>query len=71
LMDLQSRGAATVPHIKEKIMTKKRQPTPNNQRSMVKNPNNPAYKAAQDNRANQLNPNHPLNKNYPRGGSKK
>jgi len=30
----------------------------NDQRSDVKNPNNPAQKEAQDNRANQLNPNH-------------
>lgn len=29
-----------------------------NQRADVKNPNNPAFKAAQDNKANQLNPNH-------------
>lgn len=37
---------------------KKKQPTPNDQRSNVKNPNNPAFKKDQDNRANQLNPNH-------------
>lgn len=30
----------------------------NNQRSDSKNPNNPAYKASQDNKSNQLNPNH-------------
>jgi hypothetical protein len=29
---------------------------PNDQRSNVKNQNNPAYKAAKDNRSNQLNP---------------
>ncbi len=29
----------------------------NNQRSNVKNPNNPAYKAAMNNRSNQSNPN--------------
>lgn len=29
-----------------------------NQKADVKNPNNPAYKAAQDNTSNQLNPNH-------------
>lgn len=29
-----------------------------NQRADVKNPNNAAYKAANDNTANQLNPNH-------------
>lgn len=38
-------------------MTKKTR-TPNDQRSDVKNPNNKDLKAAQDNRANQLNPNH-------------
>lgn len=31
---------------------------PNDQRSDVKNPNNPAHKQDQDNRANQKNPNH-------------
>lgn len=30
----------------------------NDQRSDVKNPNNPQHKANQDNRANQKNPNH-------------
>ena len=30
--------------------------SPNDMRSMAKNPNNPASKAASDNRANQLNP---------------
>ena len=30
----------------------------NDQRANEKNPNNPAYKAAQDNTSNQLNPNH-------------
>ena len=39
-------------------MSKKNRPSPNDQRSNAKNPNNPAFKAAQDNRANQLNPNH-------------
>lgn len=37
-------------------MTKKTRP-PSDQRSDVKNPNNKDFKAAQDNRANQLNPN--------------
>lgn len=37
-------------------MTKKAR-TPNDQRSDVKNPNNKDFKAARDNRANQLNPN--------------
>lgn len=36
----------------------KKNPSPNDQRSNVKNPNNPAHKASKDNRANQLNPNH-------------
>ena len=33
-------------------------PSPNDQRSNAKNPNNPAHKQAGDNRSNQLNPNH-------------
>ncbi len=40
-------------------------PTPNDQRSNVKNPNNPAQKSAQDNRSNQLNPNHQPTKGQP------
>lgn len=32
-------------------------PSPNDQRSTVKNENNPAHKADRDNRANQKNPN--------------
>ncbi|WP_164011851.1 hypothetical protein [Pyxidicoccus trucidator] len=32
-------------------------PNPNDQRSDTKNPNNPAQKASQDNRSNQMNPN--------------
>lgn len=39
-------------------MGTKKTPRPNDQRSNVKNPNNPAHKADRDNRANQLNPNH-------------
>lgn len=31
---------------------------PGNPKADVKNPNNPASKAVEDNRANQLNPNH-------------
>ncbi len=31
----------------------------NDQRSDVKNPNNPEFKEAQNNRTNQLNPNNP------------
>ena len=38
-------------------MSKKKTPSPNDQRGNVKNPNNPANKAARDNRANQKNPN--------------
>ncbi|KAF0722610.1 hypothetical protein Ae201684_018343 [Aphanomyces euteiches] len=34
-------------------------PSSNDQRSNVKNPNNPAHGAAQDNRADQKNPNNP------------
>ena len=46
------------------MSSKKKPPSPNDQRSNVKNPNNPAFKKAQDNRANQLNPNHkPTKKN--------
>ena len=37
-------------------------PTPNDQRSNAKNPNNPAGKAAQDHRANQSNPGSAANK---------
>ena len=33
-------------------------PTSNDQRSTDKNPNSAAHKAAQDNRGNQLDPNH-------------
>lgn len=33
-------------------------PTPNDQRSVVKDPNTTAHKEAQDNRGNQLDPNH-------------
>ena len=36
----------------------KRQPKPSEQRSNVKNPNNPEVEKARDHRANQLNPNH-------------
>lgn len=42
-------------------------PTPNDQRSNTKNPNNPAQKASQDNRSNQMNPNSPRH-NTPGGG---
>jgi hypothetical protein len=35
----------------------------NDQRSNIRNPNNPAYKSNLDNRANQMNPNHAASKN--------
>ena len=35
---------------------------PSDQRSNVKNPNNPAHKSAVDNKANQKNPNHAASK---------
>lgn len=47
-------------------MTKKAR-TPNDQRSDVKNSNNREFKAARDNRANQLNPN---SKQKPRQANK-
>ncbi len=49
----------------------KSKPSPNDQRSNVKNPNNPAHKAAGDNRANQKNPNHAPTKGGARGGRNK
>ena len=39
-------------------MSKNKSPKQNNQRSNSLNPNNPAHKAGQDNKANQQNPNH-------------
>lgn len=48
-------------------MSNNKPPTPNDQRSNVKNPNNPAHQADRDNRANQLNPNHLPSKPAPRG----
>ena len=52
-------------------MNDKTKPSPNDQRSNVKNPNNPAHKSAGGNRANQKNPNHAPTKGGPRGGGKK
>lgn len=49
-------------------MPEKKIPSPNDQRSNVKNPNNPAHDAARDNRANQLNPNHAPSKGGNGGG---
>lgn len=36
-----------------------KKPTPNDQRSTVKNPTSPEYKADRDNRSDQMNPNNP------------
>jgi hypothetical protein len=41
------------------MSTKGSHPTPNDQRANVKNPNNPAHKAAADNHAQQLDPQDP------------
>ena len=51
-------------------MPKKSQPSPNDQRSNVKNPNNPALKADRDNHSNQKNPNHKPTKGGSSGGSR-
>ena len=40
-------------------------PTPNDRRAHAKNPKTPTQKSAQDNRANQLNPNHAPTKSTP------
>lgn len=37
----------------------KKSPSPNDQRSNVKNPNNPQYDQAHGNRGGQMNPQHP------------
>jgi hypothetical protein len=52
-------------------MSNDKNPTPNDQRSNVKNPNNPAHKANQDNRSNQLNPNHKPTNPAPAKGNNK
>ena len=39
-------------------MSKNKSPKQNDQRSNALNPNNPAHKSGQDNKANQANPNH-------------
>ena len=36
-----------------------KQPTPNDQRSNVKNPTSPEYKTDRENRSDQMNPNNP------------
>jgi hypothetical protein len=43
-----------------------KKPSPNDQRSNVKNPNNADFKSAQNNRSNQLNPNHTPTKSTPK-----
>jgi len=60
-----------VPRELERTMTKKSQPARNDQRSNVKNPNNPAHKSAADNRSNQKNPNHAPTKGVSPSGGKK
>ena len=46
-----------------------RGPSPNDQRSNVMNPNNPAHQDAADNRSDQMNPNNPAHDSS-RGGGK-
>ncbi|MCY1083005.1 hypothetical protein [Archangium lansingense] len=43
-------------------------PNPNDQRSNVKNPNNPDYKQDRDNRSNQKNPNNDAHPSRQAGG---
>lgn len=45
-------------HSENQMSTRKKAQRPNDQRSDVKNPNNPAHKQARDNRSDQKNPNH-------------
>jgi hypothetical protein len=40
-------------------------PTPNDQRSTVKNPNSSDHKSANDNRSKQMNPNNPAHPSHP------
>ena len=60
-----------MPQELESTMTKKNQTPQNDQRSNVKNPNNPAHKSAGDNRSNQKNPNHEPTNDGSQGGRKK
>jgi hypothetical protein len=53
---------------KNNTMTQQQPPKPNDQRSNVKNPNNPAHKQDRDNRSNQGNPNHAPTQPKPRKG---
>jgi hypothetical protein len=50
---------ATFSRTKETVMGKQTTHSPNDDRSIVKNPNNPAYDANHGNRGGQLNPQHP------------
>ena len=50
------------------MMSNDQKRTPNDQRSDVKNPNNPDHKRDSDNRADQKNPN---NRAHPGGGKKR
>ena len=45
-------------------------PSPNDQRSNVMNPSNPAYRTASNNRSNQMNPNNPAHR-ASRGGGRR
>ena len=51
-------------------MPKKSQPSSNDQRSNVKNPNNQDHKTNRDNRSNQKNPNHSSTKGGSQGGTR-
>ncbi len=44
--------------------------SPNN-RANIKNPNNPAFRAAASNRSNQMNPNNPAHRSSRGGGRRK
>ncbi|HYH98461.1 hypothetical protein [Hyalangium sp.] len=45
---------------------KDKTPTPNDQRSTVKNPTSPEYKADRENRSDQMNPNNPAHPTSPK-----
>jgi hypothetical protein len=45
---------------------KDKKQTPNDQRSVVKNPNNPQFDKSHGNRGNQLNPNNPRQNEKPK-----
>ena len=52
-------------------MAKSKSYTPNDQRSIVKNPNNSVHHANYNNRSNQMNPNHSASKSQPAKTGKK